>query len=103
MWWSEEEKASVQLVLCGVVKRRRHWSNLFCVVEGRGEGIGPTCYVWWSEEEKALVQLVLCGGVKRRRHQSNLFCVVEWRGEGIGPTLLCVMMEWQNDVRPVLF
>ena len=71
MWWSEEEKALVQLVLCGGVKRRRHWSNFLCVVEWRGEGIGSTCFVWWSEEEKASVQLVLCGGVERRGHRSN--------------------------------
>ena len=28
VWWSEEEKALVQLVLCGGGERRSHWSNL---------------------------------------------------------------------------
>ena len=70
VWWRGEEKALVQLVLCGGVERRRHTSSLLCVVEWR-EGIGLTCFVWWSEEEKALVQLAMCGGVERRGHRSN--------------------------------
>ena len=66
------------------------------MMERRGKGIGPTCFVRWRGEEKALVQLVLCGGGERERHPSSLLCVVERRGEGISPTCLCGGVEMKR-------